>query len=160
MRKLKLLLTVGFILCIALSVTAQDMTITGTVRDAGDNTPLPGVSVRVKGMKTGTTTNATGTFTIAAQKGKILVFSFIGYRTVEVTVGDNTVINLSLTETSEKQELSEVIVTAMDIKRTKREVGYATQSVEGKEIQETQRENFVNALQGRIEVLPLPPQMV
>jgi TonB-linked SusC/RagA family outer membrane protein len=157
MRKLKLLLTVGFILCIALSVTAQDMTITGTVRDAGDNTPLPGVSVRVKGMKTGTTTNATGTFTIAAQKGKILVFSFIGYRTVEVTVGDNTVINLSLTETSEKQELSEVIVTAMDIKRTKREVGYATQSVEGKEIQETQRENFVNALQGRIAGITVTP---
>lgn len=157
MRKLKLLLSVGFILCIALSVTAQDLTITGTVRDAGDNTPLPGVSVRIKGMKTGTTTNASGTFSITSQKGKTLVFSFIGYRTVEVTVGDNTVMNLSLTETSEKQELSEVIVTAMDIKRTKREVGYATQSVEGKEIQETQRENFVNALQGRIAGITVTP---
>jgi TonB-linked SusC/RagA family outer membrane protein len=157
MRKLIQLLAVGFFICIAPTANAQDLTISGIIKDAADNNPLPGVSVRVKGLKTGTTTNANGAFSITAQKGKTLVFSFIGYKTIEVTVGDNTTINLILTETSEKQELSEVVVTAMDIKRTKREVGYATQSVEGKEVQETQRENFVNALQGRIAGVTVTP---
>jgi TonB-linked SusC/RagA family outer membrane protein len=157
MRKIKSLLLAGFVLFMNLATSAQDLTITGVIKDAADNSPLPGVSVRIKGARTGTVTNATGSFSITAQKGKVLVFSFVGYKTIEVTIGESTTINLNLVETSEKQQLSEVVVTAMDIKRTKREVGYSTQSVEGKEIQETQRENFVNALQGRIAGVTVTP---
>ncbi len=157
MRKLKRLLTVS--LCIFLSVTAlaQEQTITGVIRDAADNSPLPGVSVRIKGSRTGTTTSTTGAFTIKANKGQTLVFSFLGYKNVEVTVGDNTSVNLNLVETADKQQLSEVVVTAMDIKRNPRELGYSTQGVTGKEIQETQRENFVNSLQGRIAGITVTP---
>ncbi len=154
---MKSLLLAWFCIVITLTATAQQQTITGVLKDAADNTPLQGVSVRIKGSRTGTTTNANGSFSITAQKGQVLVFSFLGYKTVEVTVSDNTTVNLNLVETAEKQELSEVVVTAMDIKRTKREVGYSTQSVEGKEIQETQRENFVNALQGRIAGVTVTP---
>lgn len=157
MRKIKSLLLAGLVLLMNFAAYAQDITITGVIKDAADNSPLPGVSVRLKGARTGTVTNASGAFSINAQKGKVLVFSFVGYKTIEVTVGESTTINLNLVETSEKQQLSEVVVTAMDIKRTKREVGYATQSVEGKEIQETQRENFVNALQGRIAGVTVTP---
>lgn len=157
MRKIKhlLLLSVCF-----LSITvalAQEQTVSGTIKDAADNTPLPGVSVRVKGSRTGTTTSTTGAYTIKVNKGQVLIFTFLGYKTVEVTVGDNTSVNLNLSETSEKQQLSEVVVTAMDIKRNPRELGYSTQGLTGKEVQETQRENFVNSLQGRIAGITVTP---
>lgn len=157
MRKMKPLFTIWLCILVSFSAIAQDQTISGVIRDAADNSPLPGVSVRIKGTRTGTVTNSSGAFTIKAAKGKVLVFTFLGYKTVEVTVGDNTAINLNLTETADKQELSEVVVTAMDIKRNAREVGYSTQGVTGKEIQETQRENFLNSIQGRIAGVTVTP---
>ncbi|MFY7840789.1 MAG: SusC/RagA family TonB-linked outer membrane protein [Lacibacter sp.] len=157
MRKIRHLLALSMCCFFALIAFAQEQTITGTIRDAADNTPLPGVSVKVKGGRTGTSTNSSGTFTIKANKGQVLIFSFLGYKTVEVTVGDNSTVNLSLTETAEKQQLSEVVVTAMDIKRNPRELSYSTQGVTGKEVQETQRENFVNSLQGRIAGITVTP---
>lgn len=66
---------------------AQSNAITGTVVAASDNTPLPGVTVALKGQAKGTVTDADGKFTIAAQPSDVLVFSFIGMETQEVTVG-------------------------------------------------------------------------
>ncbi|MBX9785030.1 MAG: SusC/RagA family TonB-linked outer membrane protein [Chitinophagaceae bacterium] len=157
MSKLKSLLAVLVLLFITVATYAQEQTISGVIKDASDNTPLPGVSVKIKGSKTGTTTNSSGAFSIKANKGQVLVFSFIGFKNVEVTVGDNSTVNLSLVETADKQQLGEVVVTAMDIKRNPRELGYSVQSVGGKEVQETQRENFVNALQGRVAGLTITP---
>ena len=157
MRKIGRLLALSICCCFAIVAFAQEQTISGTIRDAADNSPLPGVSVRIKGSRTGTSTNTSGTFTIKASKGQTLVFTFLGYKTTEITIGDNTSINLSLTETAEKQQLSEVVVTAMDIKRNPRELSYSTQGVTGKEVQETQRENFVNSLQGRIAGITVTP---
>ncbi len=154
---MKRLLATGLCILLSLAVFAQEQTVTGVIRDAADNAPLPGVSVRLKGARTGTTTANNGSFTIRANKGQVLVFSFVGYKTVEVTVGDNTSISLNLVETVEKEQLSEVVVTAMDIKRNPKELGYSVQKVGGSEIQETQRENFVNALQGRIAGVTVTP---
>lgn len=142
---------------IGASAIAQEQTVSGTIRDAADNSPLPGVSVRIKGTKTGTTTNSAGLFSIKASKGQVLVFSFLGYKPVEMTVGDNKVINLNMTETADKQQLGEVVVTAMDIKRNPRSLGYSVQKVDGTEIQETQRDNFLNSLGGRVAGLTLDP---
>ena len=157
MRKIQRLLAAWLCVIISVSAIAQDQTITGIIRDAADNTALPGVSVRIKGSRSGTTTNSSGSFSIKAQKGQVLVFSFLGFKPTEVTVGDNTSINLNLVESADRQQLSEVVVTAMDIKKNPRELGYAVQGATGKEIQETQRENFVNALQGRIAGLTITP---
>ncbi|NCU03449.1 MAG: SusC/RagA family TonB-linked outer membrane protein, partial [Chitinophagaceae bacterium] len=157
MRKFKHLLLVSMCCFFSFVSIAQEQTVTGTIRDAADNSPLPGVSVRIKGNRTGTTTNSAGSFTIKASKGQVLLFSFLGYKSTEVTVGDNTTVNLNLVETAEKQQLSEVVVTAMDIKRNPRELSYSTQGVTGKEVQETQRENFVNSLQGRIAGITVTP---
>jgi TonB-linked SusC/RagA family outer membrane protein len=157
MRKIGRLLAMSICCLFAIASFAQEQTISGTIRDAADNSPLPGVSVRLKGSRTGTSTNSSGMFTIKAAKNQVLVFTFLGYKTVEVTVGDNTSVNLNLTETAEKQQLGEVVVTAMDIKRNPRELSYSTQGVTGKEVQETQRENFVNSLQGRIAGITVTP---
>lgn len=94
---------------------AQEKTITGTVSDASG--PLPGVSISIKKSKKGTTTNFDGHYSITAQKGDILVFSYIGYKTQTKTIGNSNVINVTL-ESSE-QTLQEVVV-----------VGYGTNSSE------------------------------
>jgi len=157
MRKIRRMLALSICCFFAIVSFAQEQTISGTIRDASDNSPLPGVSIRIKGSRTGTTTSASGAFSIKAKKGQTLVFSFLGYKNVELIVGDNTTVNLSLVETSDKQELSEVVVTAMDIKRNPRSLGYSVQKVDGTEIQETQRDNFLNSLGGRVAGLTIDP---
>lgn len=141
----------------SVAALAQEQTITGVIRDAANNAPLQGVTVRVKGSRSATTTDANGAYSIRAKKEQSLIFSFIGYRTVERAVGNNSTISFNMAETIDKQELQEVVVTAMDIKRNPRELGYSVQKVGGQEIQETQRENFVNALQGRIAGITVTP---
>ncbi len=82
--------------------------ILGTVYEAPSGVPLPGVSVRVKGTGTGTTTAANGKFSIQAKNTDVLVFSFLGFKAQEITVGARTTVNVTLT--SDATSLSEVIV--------------------------------------------------
>ena len=74
MRKLKRLLTLSVFVLMSMYALAQEQTITGIIRDAADNAPLPGVSIRIKGSRTGTTTSATGAFSIIAKKIKFKFF--------------------------------------------------------------------------------------
>lgn len=69
--------------------------ITGTVTDE-TNLPLPGVSVRIKGSDKGTATNTNGKYTISAEEGAVLLFNFIGYEQLEVTVGNSSTINVKM----------------------------------------------------------------
>jgi TonB-linked SusC/RagA family outer membrane protein len=135
------------ILFFLIPLVAQAQTaVTGRVLKE-DGTPAEGASVTIKGKVSGTKTDAQGNFTINAAKGDVLVISSVDFVTQQVTVKDAAItVRLKLVD----KTLDEVVVTAMDIKRNARELGYATQSVSGKDIQETQRENFVNALQGRV----------
>jgi TonB-linked SusC/RagA family outer membrane protein len=93
---------------------AQRRQITGKVISADDNQGVPGVNVVVKSTTTGTTTDMDGKYSIEAERGTILVFSFVGLQTKEVTVGDQSVIDVTLGQDS--RQLSEVVV-----------VGYGTQ---------------------------------
>lgn len=93
---------------------AQSNVITGSVVAATDNVPLPGVTVALKGQSRGTVTDAEGRFTITAEPSAVLVFSFIGMETQEVTVGNSTTLNVRMEEGMES--LQEIIV-----------VGYGTQ---------------------------------
>src|SRR5690349_13853546 len=74
----------------------QQQIISGTVSDAGNNAPLPNVSVRIKGTTRGTQTNPSGTFSISASRGEVLQFTFIGYTSQERVVGNDNNITVSL----------------------------------------------------------------
>src|SRR5690606_7451483 len=114
--------------CIAVfsAVAALGQTITGTVSDTS-GTPLPGVTVVVDGTNRGTTTDLDGNFSIAADPGEVLLFSYLGMSTKAVTVGSGT--NLQVVLQEDSTQLDEVVVTALGITRDKRSLGYATQEV-------------------------------
>lgn len=156
MRKfLRLLVAFSMmILVLPPSLQAQQRTITGTVLSE-DKTPLSGVTIRVKGTRRIAQTDANGNFSIQVNPGETLQFSYVGYESQDVKPGAGNTIGISLKAAS--GELGEVIVTAMDIKRNSRELGYSAQKVSGKEIAETQRENFINGLQGRVAGLSINP---
>ena len=97
---------------------AQDRMVTGKVVDTKDNSPLPGVSVSLKGSTKGTTTDATGSFKLSAPTNGTLLISFVGYSTQEIKIGTRSEINVQLLENV--NQLSEVVVTglATNVKRS------------------------------------------
>src|SRR5690349_15311017 len=120
-------------------VQAQERTVTGTILSEDNKSPLAGVTIRVKGTRRIVTTDANGRFTIKMNPGETLQVSYVGYTTSEVKPDGNTVgVNLKTADNT----MGEVVVTAMDIRRSPRSLGYSTQGVTGKEIAETQRENL------------------
>lgn len=140
------------LLLIPPAVEAQDRTITGTILSE-DKTPLSGVTVRVKGTRRFAQTDGNGKFSIKANPGETLQVTYVGYQAYDVKVGDGAEVGITL-KTSDNT-MDAVVVTAMDIKRNPRSLGYSVQTVKGDEIQETQRENFLNSLQGRVAGLTL-----
>ena len=145
----KLLQSLFLMLFVAVSAMAQQRTITGTVTGKDDGLPLPGVSVRIKGSSTGTSTGADGKFSIQIPSSETpLVFSSIGYTTIERAAGNAAVLNISLG--SDENQLGEVVVTALGVTRTKRDLGYSTQNVKGDQLVDRGDGNILNALQGKV----------
>lgn len=139
-----------FFLCLfSLQMWAQEREISGEVTDS-DGMPLPGVSVFVKNTSVGTVTDFDGNFSLDVpdQNNNVLVFSFIGYTTKEVKMGDQKQFNIKLE--TDQEALDEVVVTAMGIKREKKALGYAVQSLESEKILEGNQTNLVNGLQGKV----------
>ena len=97
-----------------LTALAQDISIKGLVSDK-TNAGIAGVAVKVKGTNKGTSTDATGNYKISVGNNSTLIFSAIGFGTKEVSVGTKTTIDLTLDD--EVQNLSEVVVTALGIKK-------------------------------------------
>jgi TonB-linked SusC/RagA family outer membrane protein len=132
---------------VAAQALAQQTPVTGKVTDE-QGTPLPAVSVVIKGTTIGTSTNDAGVYSIRATPGQVLQFRRIGALPVERTVGADATMNVQLQRAV--TSLNAVVVTALGETAAKRSLGTAQQSVTGAAIAETQRENFVNALQGRV----------
>ena len=127
-------------------ITQQSETATGTVVDAMG--PVIGASVVVKGTTNGTITDFDGNFSIpGVKKGAVLEISFVGYSTKEVT-WNGTALNVTLEE--DTQQLAEVVVTALGIKREKKALGYAMQEVKGDAILAARETNVANALSGKV----------
>jgi TonB-linked SusC/RagA family outer membrane protein len=143
----KLLLLFWGIVLLSNSVFGQQLNVKGKV-SSSDGQPIPGVSVRAKGTQAVAQTSSTGEYSIQTQAGTVLIFSYIGMVSQEKTVGTNTNLNVILKD--DNNSLNEVVITALGQTVSKRSLGTAQQTVKGKDIAETQRENFVNALQGRI----------
>ncbi|WP_026730126.1 SusC/RagA family TonB-linked outer membrane protein [Flavobacterium denitrificans] len=126
---------------------AQAKTIKGLVSDE-NGLPLPGVSVIIQGTKTATQSDFDGVYTIQASTGDVLVFSYIGIKTKAVTVAGSATINVVLSP--DTQNLQEVVVTALGIKRQKKELGYAVQDVKGEQLNKVITTNVATALSGRV----------
>lgn len=123
--------------------------ITGTVTGSSDNQPLEGVSVTIKGKDGGTSTNATGNYSLAdAGENDILIFSFVGYQTQEVPVRGRSAINVVLQ--LETGMLVETIVTANAIRRDKKSLGYSAPVVRSDELIAGRSTSPLNALQGKV----------
>lgn len=127
---------------------AQEKDISGKVTGSEDGQPIPGVSVTVKGSNKGTSTDANGNFSIRAAGTETLLFRSIGFLTKEVPVGNQLKINISLD--ADNQSLSEVVVTALGIKRTDKSLGYSVQQVKGDDLTLTKQQNVIGTLAGKI----------
>ena len=151
MRKIPFLL--AFLALLGLQVQAQRQ-VTGTVTNAEDGSSIPGVSVLVKGTQVGTITDINGKYSIKVPlEGKILQFSFVGMQTLEVTIGNQSVIDVQMRPTT--TALEGVIVTALGISREKKSLGYAVQDVSGDEISQARQLNAINSLSGRVAGLQI-----
>ncbi|EIJ40391.1 TonB-linked outer membrane protein, SusC/RagA family [Galbibacter orientalis DSM 19592] len=121
--------------------------ISGTITDT-NNVPLGGVSVSILDTPKGTVTDFDGNYEIEANSTDILVFSYIGFIVQNVPVENQTTINIVLQENTE--QLSEVVVTALGIKKEKKALGYAVQEVDGESLEKAKEPNFVNSLSGKV----------
>ncbi len=130
-----------------LSATIYAQTVTGTVSSlTGEK--LAGVSVIVKGSTTGTSTDAEGKYQIAVSSNATLVFSSVGYLTLEVPVNGRTVIDVSLA--TDNGNLGEVVVTALGISKESRRLGYAATNVKPEDVTVNRTANLMNSLQGKV----------
>jgi len=129
------------------AAAAQQRAITGTVTSE-QGTPLAGVAIVIKGTIGRTATNQVGGYSIHAAAGQVLQFRLIGSAVVERTVGDQDVIDVVLRRVA--LDLDAVVVTALGQTREQRALGYSQQSVQGTDIVAAQRDNFINALAGRV----------
>jgi TonB-linked SusC/RagA family outer membrane protein len=146
MKKTVCMMLMGLFL-VAAQASAQQQTVTGKVTSE-QGTPLPDVSIIVKGTGTRTSSNSNGSFTIRAEPGQVLQFRSIGTAPQERTIGPDNVVNIQLRRVA--ASLEAVVITALGQTTTQRSLGTAQQTVRGDDIAQAQRENFVNALQGRV----------
>lgn len=147
-RKLVFLIMMAVCMVSGFAQSTQKM-VRGVVTSADDGSPIPGVSVLVKGSTLGTITGGDGVYEISVPAdATILVFSFIGMETQEIAVESKTVINVVLS--SDLIKVDEVIVTALGIKREKKALGYAVSEVKSEEIVNARETNIVNALAGKV----------
>lgn len=148
MRKTLRLLLAGVLLFYGTLLSAQDKNISGTVLADDDDSPLEGVTVANQRTKKQITTAANGTFIILAQKGDVLVFSYVGYNKQQITVGDAASVSIKLS--AAKGTMQDVVVTAYGVKRERKQLPYSVTEVAGEDIAQTRRDNFINALAGRV----------
>ncbi len=127
----------------------QSITVTGRVISSEDGEGIPGVNVLIKGTSQGTVTDIDGNFKIdVPDASAVLVFSSVGFVTQEITVGNQTQINVTMSP--DVTALQEVVVTALGIKREERSLGYSVGEVKGKDLVMVPQENVLNSLAGRI----------
>ncbi|SMC70339.1 SusC/RagA family TonB-linked outer membrane protein [Pedobacter africanus] len=145
----KLLQSLFILMLVAGAAIAQDRTITGTVTGKDDGLPIPGVSVKIVGTQTGTSTDANGKYALKAPSGATSIqFTSIGYTQLTLRLGASNVLNATLS--TDAQQLGEVVVTALGVSKEKRTLGYSAQAVKPQDILNSRESNVVNALAGKV----------
>ena len=122
----------------------DDQVITGTVEDA--NGPMIGATVKVVGATQGTVTDLDGNFRLKCKPGDMLEVSYVGYNPVQVKASQGMKVMMA----EDKTQLSEVVVTALGIKRERKALGYALSEVKGEDLQKAKETNVVNSLAGKV----------
>ncbi|MBA4056972.1 MAG: SusC/RagA family TonB-linked outer membrane protein, partial [Marivirga sp.] len=151
----KILLTY-FTLAMSLIALSQDKVISGKISSLDDKLPIPGVNVILKGTTNGTSSSADGTFTLSVPSDDgILVFSFIGFKTEEVAIGGKTEFNIEMQQ--DISQLTEVVVTALGIEKSRDALGYSFQDVKGDQLTEARSPNLMNGLSGKIAGVRITP---
>lgn len=125
---------------------AQNIKISGSVKNTS-SIPLPGVNIQIKGTSKGTSTDFDGNYQISANQGDVLIFSFLGYETQEITVSSAS-LDTILQESTDS--LGEVVVTAFGIERNVRELGYSATKVDADDLVLGGTTNAITALQGEV----------
>ncbi|GAA4314733.1 SusC/RagA family TonB-linked outer membrane protein [Mucilaginibacter gynuensis] len=149
LKTYKLLVALLLPLLFAQTLYAQSVKISGTVTAKTDGLPLPGVSISIKGSTSGTQTNVDGKFTLTAKPKDIINVSYIGYKTQEIVISE-TETTLQIVLDEQANSLNEVVVTALNISKEKKSLGYAVQGLKSKDISEAKETNIINALSGKI----------
>jgi TonB-linked SusC/RagA family outer membrane protein len=128
---------------------AQTRTVSGKITASADGSGIPGVNVQLKGSTKGTSSNAAGSYSIEVSgPNAALSFTFVGFEPQEVKVGTRNLIDVSMASSS--QELNEVVVTALGIKREEKSLGYSVGKVDGKNLNRVITENVLNGLSGKL----------
>jgi len=148
-KNYKLLLAILLPFFISQTVAAQSTTVSGLVTAKSDGLPLPGVAITDVTTSTVAITSAEGKFTINAHVNDVLKITYIGFDTQQITVKENET-NLQIVLQEGQNSLNEVVVTALNISKEKKTLGYSVQGVKGKDIAEAKETNLVNALTGKI----------
>lgn len=131
---------------------AQTRPITGRVLDEAAQ-PVSGASIVIRGTSTGASADANGNFTINAKRGDVLVISAVGIPSKEVTVGAGSTLTVSLTRQS--QSLSEVVVTALGVRREARSTGYSVATIPTQSVTQARPTNVANGLSGKVSGLQI-----
>lgn len=137
-----------FVFLACTSAMAQ-YTVSGKITSGEDQSPIPGANILVKGTTNGTISDAEGNFSVNANSANdVLVFSFVGFTTQEVSINNRTALEIVLA--SDAKQLSEVVVTALGIEKDKAKVGYAIQEVKGRDLIKAREPNAINSLVGKV----------
>ena len=131
---------------LSLQMVVAQKTITGVVSD-NEGLPLPGATILVEGTSTGVTTDFDGNFSINAEEGDTLNISYVGYQSQSIVVGDQDTLSISL---ELGNELEEVVVTSLGIKREAKALGYAVQSVSTEDITDSGANSAIDAMVGKV----------
>ncbi|PZX53288.1 SusC/RagA family TonB-linked outer membrane protein [Algoriphagus chordae] len=149
MRKALLLVVALFTMTLSYEVSAQQRVITGTVISEEDGLGLPGATVLVKGTTVGTTTDLDGNYSITVPAGSdVLIYTFVGLKPSEETIGNRSVINVTLK--TDAAQLSEVVVTAIGVEREKKALGYAVSTVGDEQLENRPEQDVSRVLQGKV----------
>jgi TonB-linked SusC/RagA family outer membrane protein len=133
---------------------AQSRTVTGRVTDPSGE-PIPGVNVLNRQSNSGTTTDLDGKYSLSVSNNASLTFSFIGFISQSVAVGNQNVINVTLKE--DLSDLAEVVVTSFGMEKDKKALGYSVTQVGGDRFTESRSINLGNALSGKIAGVNVSP---
>ena len=128
-----------------LAIMQQNRQVSGNVKDAMG--AIIGASIVEKGTTNGTITDMDGNFVLNVQPGATLVVSYVGYKTKEVKVGTSP---LDITLEEDSKVLSEVVVTALGIKRERKALGYGVDEVKGEALTKAKETNVINSMAGRV----------
>ncbi|QKZ12813.1 SusC/RagA family TonB-linked outer membrane protein [Spirosoma sp. KUDC1026] len=151
MRKRLPLILLLFALYLPMQIWAQGRTVKGVVTSGEDNSPLPGVNVVIKGTSTGASTNAEGAYTITVPtnlvKNGVLVYSFIGMKSIEVPIGSQSTISVKLQR--DETSLDEVIVSALGFKENADKLGSTAAKIDAKDLVRSGETGVINGMAGK-----------